>query len=78
VGSPWYEALVKEDAQGREFGGGDCDTSYVYWRDSKSAQNYCVALHSVRTECRIYIFPMGRRKDEFGLVDRNVKVKVCP
>ena len=30
------------------------DISYVYWRDTASAQNYHVALRSMRTECQIY------------------------
>jgi hypothetical protein len=71
--------LRKEDAHGkREFGGDDCDTSYVYWRDSSRAQNYRVALRSMRTECQIYIFPKGSQKDEFVMVDRNAELKICP
>ena len=38
--------------------------------DSISAQNYSVALLLVRTKCRIYIFPKGRREDILGTMVR--------
>jgi len=47
----------------------------VYRRNSTSAKNYHVALHSVRIKCRICTFLKGRREAVNLSVIRNAKGK---
>jgi hypothetical protein len=54
------------------------DGSYVYRRNSTSAQNYHVALRLVRARCRIYIFPKRRWNARLLFVVRIAKRKRDP